>query len=74
MSDGIDPDGLGWDDYGNQVSNWECLRALWGVAMEDDDDAPPLPRPVAPEPAARPRPAHEDPWASESRYSDEPPF
>jgi hypothetical protein len=77
MSDGIDPGGMGWDDYGNQVSNWECLRELWGTAMEDDDDAPPLPRPApppAPEPAARPRSAREDPWASESGYSDEPPF
>lgn len=74
MSDGIDPDGPHWDDYGNEVTNWEHLRALWDAAMEDDDDAPPLPRPAPPESAARPQPSAADPWASVSGYSDEPPF
>lgn len=77
----IDPGALRWDDgygrYDDDQTNWEYLRALWGAAMEDDDDAPPLPRPApppAPESAARAWRAHEDPWASESGYSDEPPF
>jgi hypothetical protein len=74
MSDGIKPDDLRWDDYGNrQLTNWEYLRRLWDEAMEDDDDAPPLPQPPEPEPAAQSRAASQDPWAS-SGYSDEPPF
>jgi hypothetical protein len=74
MSEGIEPDGLRWDDYGDrQLTNWEYLRGLWDEAMEDDDDAPPLPRPPAPELTTRSRAASQDPWAS-SGYSDEPPF
>ena len=68
MPDGIAPDGQHWDDYGNKVTNWESLRNQWGAAMEDDDDAPPLPQSVPPRPAPRPRPASEDPWSGEHGF------
>jgi hypothetical protein len=76
----IDPDASHWDDYDrydDHETNWQYLQGLWDAALEEDDNAPSLPRPTpppAPEPAPPARAAREDPWASNGGYSDEPPF
>jgi hypothetical protein len=83
----IDPDAPRDDDRGGWDSryepppetNWQCVQRLWDAALEEEADAPPLPRPApppAPEPAPRARRANEDPWANDtnSGYTDEPPF
>lgn len=58
-----DPDGVRWEDrYGEGETNWECLRRLWDLALDEGPKAP------APQPS---RPRDPDPWASES---DDPPF
>jgi hypothetical protein len=85
----VDPDALRDDDRGDYdpryelppETNWEYLRRLWDTALEDESDAPPLPRPTPPPPEPKPAPAkknpwagNDDPWNRDSGYSDEPPF
>lgn len=81
----VDPDALRDDDRGDYDSryepppetNWEYLRRLWDTALEDESDAPPLPRPTPPpsEPGnSRAATANDDPRNRDSGYSDEPPF
>lgn len=80
---GINPDGERWDDsgYGPGESNREHLQRLWDEALEDQPDAPPVPRPDPPprEPAAAggSRFGDRDAWAAahgDSGFSEEPPF
>ncbi len=82
----VDPGAERWDDDGgyshsDPESNWQYLRQLWDTALEDESDAPPLPRPTPPPPESAPAKqdpwaatASNDPWTRDSRYSDEPPF
>jgi hypothetical protein len=84
----VNPDAERWEDDGgyshDSDSNWQYLRQLWDTALENESDAPSLPRPtpLPPEPGPAPirqspRAANEDPWSSngsDSGYSDEPPF
>lgn len=78
----IDPDAPRWDEsYGRyegpDETNWQYLERLWDTALEEEADAPPFPRPAPPpppEPAPRTSRSQVDPWASGTRYSDEPPF
>jgi hypothetical protein len=77
----IDPDAARWtgeyDDRYDDETNWQHLQGLWDAALEEDDNAPSLPRPTPPPaPVSAPSawPAREDPWASGGGYSDEPPF
>lgn len=77
---GIDPEASRWDEYDRydeHETNWQYVQRLWDTALEDEADAPPFPRPTPPPPEpALPRSnaRQEDPWASDARYSDEPPF
>ena len=75
----INPTGDRWNEYSE--SNRDHLRQLWDEALEDEPDAPPVPRPDPPpqEPAAAGSGYIDDPWAaapgdSHSGFSDEPPF
>ena len=78
----IDPDvdrGDGrYDD--DAESNREYLRRLWDEALEEEPQAPPIPRPTraGPEPTAAVSGfGSDDPWSTESPgsgFSDEPPF
>jgi hypothetical protein len=76
----IDPDASRWDEYDRYEeleTNWQYVERLWDTALEEEADAPPFPRPAQPpppEPARRTSLPQEDPWASDTRYSDEPPF
>jgi hypothetical protein len=84
----VDPDAEHWEDHGRYSnddepeSHWQYLGRLWDSALEDEADAPPLPRPTPPPPGPKPAPAEQDPWAADddpwSRdsggYTDEPPF
>lgn len=77
---GINPDDSRWDEYDRYEeveTNWQYVERLWDTALEEEAEAPPLPRPAPPpppEPARRTSLARDDPWASDTRYSDEPPF
>jgi hypothetical protein len=81
----IDPNAERWEDDGysrESESNWEYLRRLWDTALEDEADAPPLPRPTPPPPDPKLAPAKQNPWATNDDpwsgdsggFSDEPPF
>jgi hypothetical protein len=70
---GEDPEGLRWSSYRNNYdddyadeTNWQYVRRLWDLALEEE---PALPAPV------RTLARSEDPWAKDDPgYSDEPPF
>jgi hypothetical protein len=81
----VDPDADHWEgryDDDEPESHWQYLRRLWDTALEEEADAPPLPRPTPPPPDPKPAPAKQNPWATNddpwSRdsggHSDEPPF
>jgi hypothetical protein len=80
----VDPDADYWHGrYDDEAeSHWQYIRRLWDTALEEEADAPPLPRPTPPPPAPKPVtarqspwPANDDPWSNDSTgYTDEPPF
>jgi len=76
----IDPDASRWDEYDRyeeHETNWQYVERLWDTALEEEADAPPFPRPApppSPEPAPRTSLPRDDPWASDTGHSDEPPF
>jgi hypothetical protein len=74
----VDPNAERWD-YGDET-NWEYVRRLWDIALEEETNPPPLPRPVpAPQPTVDNAEtasawAGSDPFGTVGGYSDEPPF
>lgn len=71
----IDPDAARWEDsYNGEESNREYVRRLWDVALEEEPDSPPVPRPSPPHPESTLAETGfaDDPWATDT--SDEPPF
>jgi hypothetical protein len=77
----VNPDADRWDGrYEDDTeTNWQHLWRLWDTALEDEAEAPDVPRPSPPPPpppqsSLRGRAAAPDPWANGPSYSDEPPF
>jgi hypothetical protein len=74
----VDPDAERWDDnYNGSETNWQFLQRLWDTALEEESEAPPIPRPAPPQRAEGRGFGSDDPWASDDSsggYSDEPPF
>jgi hypothetical protein len=62
----VNPEGLRWSgDYDrDDETNWQCVRRLWDEALEEKPG----------EPMSRDSMRAEDPWASDLRHGDEPPF
>lgn len=73
----VDPNAPRWDDsYNGDETNWQFLQGLWDHALEEESEAPPIPRPAPRQAASQDDPwPTSDPWAKEpGGYSDEPPF
>jgi len=72
----VDPHGARWDNnYNGDETNWEHLQSLWDTALEEESEAPPVPRSTPMHASQDRQHVQEDPWASDvGGYSDEPPF